>query len=113
MTKQAVDRVGQGRVWTGEQAKANGLVDELGGIRQALYQARKLGRLPEDAPIVELPKIQTSLIGQLLGIEGLRAADMTTALPASVMQLARAMAPFLVHASDRPLARLEITKIEP
>jgi protease-4 len=113
MTKAAVDRVGQGRVWTGEQAKERGLIDELGGIRQALYEARQLGHLPEDAPIVELPKIPTSLLGQLLGIEGLHASDLTTTLPASVMQLAKAMAPFLVHSSDRPLARIEITKIEP
>ncbi|HEX4339360.1 MAG TPA: signal peptide peptidase SppA [Polyangiaceae bacterium] len=115
MTKEAVDRIGQGRVWTGEQAKANGLVDELGGLRQALYEARKLGDLPEDAPIIELPKIQTSLLGTLLGIEGLHAETdaLPAVLPPAVMQLAHAMAPLLVHPADRPLARLEITKVEP
>ncbi|HVW25723.1 MAG TPA: signal peptide peptidase SppA [Polyangiaceae bacterium] len=113
MTKEAVDRVGQGRVWTGEQAKANGLVDELGGLRQALIEARKLGHLPEDAPIVELPKIQTSLIGQILGIQGIRADALPAVLPHAVLQLARAMAPFLVHPEDRPLARMELTTVEP
>ncbi len=113
MTKAAVDRIGQGRVWTGDQAKQNGLVDELGGLRQALIQARRLGNLPEDAPIIELPKIQTSLIGQLLGIEGLKASALPAALPHAVLQLAQAMAPFLVHPSDRPLARLDIAKVEP
>jgi protease-4 len=113
MTKQAVDRVGQGRVWTGEQAKQRGLVDELGGLRQALYQARRLGRLPEDAPIIELPKIQTSLLGQILGIEGLHASELTSALPQSVLQVAHAMGPLLVHPGDRPLARMELTTVEP
>ena len=113
MTKEAVDRVGQGRVWTGEQAKANGLVDELGGLRQALIEARQLGHLPEDAPIIELPKIQTSIIGQLLGIEGIRSEALPSVLPHAVLQLARAMAPFLVHPPDRPLARMELTKVEP
>jgi protease-4 len=113
MTKQAVDRVGQGRVWTGEQAKDKGLVDELGGLRQALYQARQLGGLPEDAPIIELPKIHTSLLGQILGIEGIRSSELTSALPHSVLQVAHAMAPLLVHPGDRPLARMELTKVEP
>ncbi|MCB0786439.1 MAG: S49 family peptidase, partial [Flavobacteriales bacterium] len=32
MSVEAVDAVGQGRVWTGTDAKARGLVDELGGL---------------------------------------------------------------------------------
>ena len=36
MTKEAVDQVGQGRVWTGARAKELGLVDELGGLDRAL-----------------------------------------------------------------------------
>jgi ClpP class serine protease len=31
-----VEQVAQGRVWTGKQAKANGLVDELGGLHRAI-----------------------------------------------------------------------------
>jgi protease-4 len=115
MGKDAVDRIGQGRVWTGEQAKQNGLVDELGGLRQALAEARRLGGLPEDAPILELPKLPTSLIGQILGVPGLHAeASMTLgALPPEITNMARAMAPFLVHPSDRPLMRLEMAPVEP
>jgi protease-4 len=113
LTKEAVDRIGQGRVWTGEQAKANGLIDELGGLRQAIAEARHLGDVAEDAPVVELPKIQTSLIGQLLGVPGIRASELVAALPPAVTELARAMAPFLVHPSDKPLSRIEITPVEP
>ena len=36
MTTEAVNAIGQGRVWTGEQAKERGLVDELGGIELAI-----------------------------------------------------------------------------
>jgi protease-4 len=113
MSADAVDRIGQGRVWTGDQAKQNGLVDELGGLRQALAYARKLGDLPEDSPIVELPEIKHSLIGQILGIDGIHSSDLVTALPESVMSVAHAMAPFLVHPADRPLSRIEITPVEP
>lgn len=36
LSKDRVDEIGQGRVWTGEQALAIGLVDELGGIEKAV-----------------------------------------------------------------------------
>ena len=36
MTKEAIEKVGEGRVWTGEMAKELGLVDVLGGIDTAL-----------------------------------------------------------------------------
>lgn len=37
----AVEEVAQGRVWTGEQAKVNGLVDELGGLHRAIAYAQR------------------------------------------------------------------------
>ncbi len=40
MERSAVDAVAQGRVWTGEQALAHGLVDDIGGLREALVAAR-------------------------------------------------------------------------
>lgn len=52
MTQAEVDAVGGGRVWTGVQAKAHGLVDELGGLQAALRKARELADLPKDAPLV-------------------------------------------------------------
>jgi len=44
-----VDEVARGRVWTGAQAKERGLVDELGGLSDALRAARLAGGLPPDA----------------------------------------------------------------
>ena len=32
MTPEKIDQIAQGRVWTGQQARANGLVDQLGGL---------------------------------------------------------------------------------
>lgn len=52
MTPEAVDVVGGGRVWTGEQALNHGLVDELGGFSAALKRARDYADLPEHAPII-------------------------------------------------------------
>ena len=36
MTREAIEKVAEGRVWTGEMAKELGLVDELGGIDRAM-----------------------------------------------------------------------------
>lgn len=49
-----IEPIAGGRVWTGRQALARGLVDELGGVDRALAEARRLGGLREDAPLVEV-----------------------------------------------------------
>jgi protease IV len=51
MTVEQVDTVGQGRVWTGTQAKENGLVDELGGLEKAIEIAKQLAELPADKDV--------------------------------------------------------------
>jgi protease-4 len=46
-----IDSIAQGRVWTGEQAKANGLVDEFGGLDRAVEIAKQLAGIPADKGI--------------------------------------------------------------
>ncbi len=115
LSKAEVDAVGQGRVWTGEQALERKLVDEIGGLRQALALARQLGHVSDHGPIVELPPPDTSLIGRLLGIDGIK--DSTPAsmslLPSQFLDLVRALAPFVAHTSDIPLALMEMTPVDP
>ena len=48
MEKEEVDAVGQGRVWTGADALRHGLVDELGGLDEAVAFAAELVNLAED-----------------------------------------------------------------
>jgi protease-4 len=43
-----VEAVAKGRVWTGEEAKAKGLVDELGGYATALRLAKEAAKIPPD-----------------------------------------------------------------
>lgn len=114
LTKEQVDAVGQGRVWTGEQALQHKLVDELGGLRQALATARELAGLTEHAPIAELPPVDTTLLGRILGVEGIseRLPNHLQALPPGLMDMVRALGPFVVHPSDKPLARMELTQVE-
>jgi protease-4 len=44
----AIDAIAQGRVWSGADAKRLGLVDELGGYRDAIKLAAKLAKLDKD-----------------------------------------------------------------
>ena len=46
-----IEAVARGRVWTGRDALEIGLVDELGGLRDARPDARTRGGLPDDAPV--------------------------------------------------------------
>jgi protease IV len=56
MTKEAVDEIGQGRVWSGENALEIGLVDELGGLDRAVKLAAELAEL-ENYRTVDLPAL--------------------------------------------------------
>ena len=51
MTEEAVEAVAKGRVWSGEDAKAHGLVDELGGTAAALQLAKEAAQLAPDAAV--------------------------------------------------------------
>jgi len=57
MTKEEVDQVARGRVWTGRQAHKIGLVDQLGGLDLALSVAReKAGLMGQQVELVSLPR---------------------------------------------------------
>lgn len=47
ISKDSINQIGQGRVWTGEQALANGLVDQLGGIDTAIKAAAELAGITD------------------------------------------------------------------
>lgn len=46
-----VREIARGRVWTGAQAKGLGLVDQLGGVTEAVTKARELARIPTDRSV--------------------------------------------------------------
>ena len=57
MTKEAVNQIGRGRIWTGKQAKEIGLVDELGGLNLALSIAqKKAGLARRKVQLIRLPQ---------------------------------------------------------
>jgi len=51
LDQEAVERLAKGRVWSGEDAKRNGLVDELGGFDTALRLSKLAAQIDADAPV--------------------------------------------------------------
>jgi len=75
LTREEIDAVGKGRIWTGRQAKDIKLVDEIGGLTMALGIAKKEAGIDpdEDVPLDVWPRKQTfwqSLFGRTgIGLE--------------------------------------------
>lgn len=51
MTPEAVDHIAQGRVWTGNQALKNGLVDKIGTLYDAILKAEQLAQTKNPAVV--------------------------------------------------------------
>ncbi len=51
LSEEAVDKVGRGRVWSGLRAKEHGLIDSLGGPREAVQEARRIAGIPDKKKI--------------------------------------------------------------
>ena len=90
LTQEQVHAVAKGRIWTGEDAKDIGLVDELGGFPTALRLAKQAAGIEEDAPVqVKLFPEQKTLVDTVLSrLQGREeaAAGPTAAALRQVMQ---------------------------
>ncbi len=92
MPKEEVDKLAQGRVWTGRQALERKLVDQLGSLGDAVAAARRLARIPEDED-VEVRRLEAPrqlLEGVDLGVIAGEPSPLLRALESS--QEARALA---------------------
>src|SRR5205807_9432210 len=50
-TPEKIDQLAQGRVWTGRQARDNGLVDLLGGLDRAIATAKQRAKIAADSEV--------------------------------------------------------------
>jgi protease-4 len=92
LPKERVLQVAKGRIWSGEDAKNLGLVDELGGYATALSLAKKAANIPEteDVNIVVFPK-RKKLIEVLLS-EGAESSE-REAVEAAIVRTVEAVQP--------------------
>lgn len=113
MTKDQVDSIGQGRVWSGMDAIGINLVDEIGGIEEAVNYAAKLAKL--DKPVVlEIPRAKTDPFQEVLKAisqgeeEGTYQSSwmQSSNLSSEVWGVIKAMQQINVQPKDRIQARL-------
>lgn len=98
LSLEEVDRLGRGRVWTGEQAKERGLVDELGGVDAALRLAKEAAGIPAEAEVelVFYPKPKGLLEAILEQLRG--QIEAAVILPQPLKEVLRSLSPFLAQA---------------
>jgi protease-4 len=108
MTQDQVHAVARGRVWSGQQARAKGLVDATGGLAEAIEEARRRAGLGTERPvrIFVLPEEKQGLLSRALGLLSHDRAA-APSLPPSVREALRGVLPVLLRArSGEPLARV-------
>ncbi len=69
MTQARVDSLGQGRIWTGLQAKENGLVDEIGDLDDAIAEAARMANM-EDYRTKDFPSLIDPMEELMKGLTG-------------------------------------------
>ena len=93
LSQDSVDALGRGRVWTGREAKTNGLIDQIGGLKQTLdYVARSYGLrnyrveiYPKSRPLFLFPSRLS--LSNLFGFLGTHSHEATKALTGSAQAL--------------------------
>ena len=90
MTREAVNAIGEGRVWSGWDAKTIGLVDGFGGLKQALYVAAEKAELGDDWRVTEILEEEdelTALINTLLNAKAPRLGGLAKGLESTARML--------------------------
>lgn len=105
-TRDDVDEVGRGRIWSGARAKQIGLVDEMGGLHHAIERAADRAGLRERPEIVHLPRREPTLVERAVDLVGLRASEEPLPLPPAIEQALSATAPIAYSPPATPMALL-------
>ena len=88
--KQKVAQIAQGRVWAGKEAKEIGLVDQIGGVEDAIKYAASQANLGNDWELEEYPKVRSlekRILDQLTNEEALEKNKRPDPLTAEFLKL--------------------------
>ncbi|HAT3792424.1 TPA: signal peptide peptidase SppA [Serratia marcescens] len=94
MTPQQVDQIAQGHVWLGSDAKANGLVDQLGDFDDAVKKAAELAKLQQWQLnwFVDTPSLSDMVLSQFgVSVHAMLPAAIQAMLPAPLASVANAV----------------------
>ena len=95
LPKDKVQEIAQGRVWSGAAAKELGLVDEIGGLEDAVKEAAKQAKLGNDWQLEEYPKrrsLEERILEKLSGVHASKAAVKLDPLTAEVKKMQEELA---------------------
>jgi ClpP class serine protease len=114
MSKEEVDKVGQGRVWSGVRAKEKGLVDRMGGLSCAIDRARELGSVPPWVPVADItpgPGLLEKIVGSFTGAKAKGSPSDLAAMVARAAGLDALypMALLLLREEETPIALCPLT----
>ncbi len=90
LPKNKVQEIAQGRVWSGTAAKQLGLIDEIGGLEDAVREAAKQAKLGDDWQLEEYPKRRTfeeRILERLSGVRVLKPVAQLDPLTAEVKKM--------------------------
>jgi protease-4 len=116
-TPEKIDAIAQGRVWTGRQAKQNGLVDELGGLDRAVAVAKQRAKIAADGDVelvfypprksfYELLSDQISGSGESAAVNAWLSANLSSGEIEAIRMM---RGPFAMFRRGEPLALLPYT----
>jgi protease-4 len=96
MERERIAELARGRVWTGRQAEEHGLVDELGGLQDAINLACVMGGglPPTSTPIMEYPSAPSFMEALEKSFEGFALARTTFPEPLASLLRHPALAPY-------------------
>lgn len=103
------DGLAAGRVYTGKQALERGLVDQLGGLSDAIrFTADKIGLKEKDYDVMVLPKPKdfSDLLKEILGEETADEWDINPTATLPLNPLGQAMLPMLKDLGPGPLRKI-------
>jgi protease IV len=95
LPKDKVLEIAQGRVWSGAAAKELGLVDEIGGLEDAVKEAAKQAKLGNDWQLEEYPKrrsLEERILEKLSGVHASKTAVKLDPLTAEVKKMQEELA---------------------
>jgi protease-4 len=116
-TPEKIDALAQGRVWTGRQAKQNGLVDQLGGLDRAIAVAKQRAKIAADAEVelvvfpprksfYEIVTDQLSGSGESMAVSAWLSANLSKG---EIEALRTMRGPFATFRRGEPLALMPFT----
>ena len=105
LTPETVHKYAEGRVWVGKDAHELGLVQELGGLYDAIDRAAELAELGDDFEVIEIPEVSNPMdeFEEMLDAEAkVRTSSQMTTLQALAGASGLKDAESVIRALDNP-----------